>query len=239
MGIRSSHAVLGGLRRLIAAAASAALALLASPAHAEPAMWVVKDADSTIYLLGTFHLTKPEHELAVGQDRRRVQGQRRVVAGGERDGDEAMLQNAGASSTASIRSTRSPSKLSGDDWAKVQAAAKLAGVPGQRDRADAPLAGRPYARGRAHDESRATTPRKAPTGSSKRALKARSKIVKTFETPEQQLLLFVVAAGAIGDRFLIQTLDEIAAGPTYVDRMATRLARRRHRRAGSHDAGAG
>ena len=60
MGIRSSHVALGGVRRLIAAVASAALSLFASPAHAEPAMWVVKDADSTIYLLGSFHLTKPD-----------------------------------------------------------------------------------------------------------------------------------------------------------------------------------
>lgn len=42
----------------------AALAALASvcvnPALAQPAFWVVKDADSTIYLLGTIHLLKPE-----------------------------------------------------------------------------------------------------------------------------------------------------------------------------------
>ncbi len=45
--------------RLIAAVASAFLALFASPAHAEPAMWVVKDADSIVYLLGTVHMMKP------------------------------------------------------------------------------------------------------------------------------------------------------------------------------------
>jgi uncharacterized protein YbaP (TraB family) len=42
----------------------AALAALASvcvtPALAQPAFWVVKDADSTIYLLGTIHLLKPD-----------------------------------------------------------------------------------------------------------------------------------------------------------------------------------
>jgi len=42
----------------------AALATLASvcaaPALAQPAFWVVKDDDSTIYLLGTIHLLKPE-----------------------------------------------------------------------------------------------------------------------------------------------------------------------------------
>jgi uncharacterized protein len=41
-------------------AALAGLVLLAGPAAAQPAFWVVKDEDSTIYLLGTVHLLKPE-----------------------------------------------------------------------------------------------------------------------------------------------------------------------------------
>ncbi|MDP3492057.1 MAG: TraB/GumN family protein, partial [Hyphomonadaceae bacterium] len=46
------------LRPLAALAALAAVC--AAPALAQPAFWVVKDADSTIYLLGTIHLLKPE-----------------------------------------------------------------------------------------------------------------------------------------------------------------------------------
>ncbi|MDB5429277.1 MAG: hypothetical protein JWP35_393 [Caulobacter sp.] len=47
------------------AAAAAALALaaplaLATPAAAEPALWVIKDADSTIYLFGTVHLLRKD-----------------------------------------------------------------------------------------------------------------------------------------------------------------------------------
>src|SRR5688572_14986000 len=46
--------------RLTAAAAAFALSLVAlSPARAEPAMWVVRDDDTTIYLVGTIHLLKP------------------------------------------------------------------------------------------------------------------------------------------------------------------------------------
>ncbi len=47
------------VRRTIAAAFVTASAF-AAPAFAQPAFWVVKDADSTIYLLGTVHLLKPE-----------------------------------------------------------------------------------------------------------------------------------------------------------------------------------
>jgi uncharacterized protein YbaP (TraB family) len=50
-------------RTLAAAAASLALAAplaMATPAAAEPALWVIKDADSTIYLFGTVHLLRKE-----------------------------------------------------------------------------------------------------------------------------------------------------------------------------------
>ena len=46
----------------LAALGFAALGLAATPAMAQPAMWAVKDADSTIYFLGTVHLLKPETE---------------------------------------------------------------------------------------------------------------------------------------------------------------------------------
>jgi len=46
--------------RLTATAAAIALGLLAlTPARAEPAMWVARDDDTTIYLVGTIHLLKP------------------------------------------------------------------------------------------------------------------------------------------------------------------------------------
>ena len=34
--------------------------LIARAAHAEPAMWVIRDSDSTIYLVGTVHALRPE-----------------------------------------------------------------------------------------------------------------------------------------------------------------------------------
>ncbi len=43
-------------KRLLTSLATLALPLAALPAAAEPAMWVVKDADSTIYLFGTVHI---------------------------------------------------------------------------------------------------------------------------------------------------------------------------------------
>jgi uncharacterized protein YbaP (TraB family) len=48
------------VRRVLGAAALVlALGTAAAPAAAEPPMWVIKDADSTIYLFGTVHLLDP------------------------------------------------------------------------------------------------------------------------------------------------------------------------------------
>jgi uncharacterized protein YbaP (TraB family) len=43
-------------------ATGVSLLLAATVVHAEPAMWVIKDADSTIYLIGTMHLLKHDSE---------------------------------------------------------------------------------------------------------------------------------------------------------------------------------
>jgi uncharacterized protein YbaP (TraB family) len=47
------------LARRVAAAAAVLLVGLSTPAAAEPALWVIKDADSTIYLMGTVHVLRP------------------------------------------------------------------------------------------------------------------------------------------------------------------------------------
>ncbi len=51
---------LGRFVRNVLVAGLAATAALGAPALAQPAFWAVKDADSTLYILGTVHLLKPE-----------------------------------------------------------------------------------------------------------------------------------------------------------------------------------
>lgn len=61
-GLRHNPSML--VRLLLVPFAVLGLVLLAAarPAAAEPALWVVKDSDSTIYLFGTIHLLRPEME---------------------------------------------------------------------------------------------------------------------------------------------------------------------------------
>lgn len=49
-------------RTALAAIAALGAAAATAPALAQPAFWAVKDADSTIYFLGTVHLLRPETE---------------------------------------------------------------------------------------------------------------------------------------------------------------------------------
>src|SRR5688572_8468673 len=55
MSTRSSSA-----RRLCVSISCVWLAAVAAPVQAEPAMWVVRDDDSTIYLVGTVHVLRPD-----------------------------------------------------------------------------------------------------------------------------------------------------------------------------------
>jgi uncharacterized protein YbaP (TraB family) len=53
-------AALGRALRGAFVSVAAFVSLAAAPALAQPAIWAVKDADSTIYMLGTVHLLRPE-----------------------------------------------------------------------------------------------------------------------------------------------------------------------------------
>jgi uncharacterized protein len=207
-----------GLGCLIAAAAGAALALLAAPAHAEPAMWVLKDADSTIYLLGTFHLIKPDMNWRSDKIDAAFRDSDELWLEASPHGDEAALQKLVLKHGFDPQHPLS-GKLSGDDWAKVQAAAELAGVPVRAVEQMRPwLAGLTLVIAPMMKEG--YDPKKGADRQLELSAQSGNKIVRTFETPEQQLVFFSSLPQQSEIDFLIQTLDEIAAGPKYVDGMA-------------------
>jgi uncharacterized protein len=218
MQARISPMIRGVLRRLIGFFVACWLLLPTAAALAEPAMWVVKDENSTVYLLGTFHLVKPE-----------TQWWAKKIDGAFQDSDELWLEASEQGDTALLQglvlkhgmdpARPLSSKLGPEDWARVQSASKLAGLSNSALNVMRPwmaaltLAVAPMIK-QGYD------PTKGADMQLEAAAKTSNKAVKTFETPEQQLLLFASMPEQSEIAFLLQTLDELADSPTYVDRMS-------------------
>jgi uncharacterized protein len=205
-------------RRLLAMTAGAALILqLPSHASAEPAMWVVKDEDSTVYLLGTFHLVKPGTQWWSDKIDTAFKGSDELwleAVEGEQSGSLQLLVLTNGLDPAHPLS----SKLSAEEFAALDEAAKAAGLRAASldpmrpwlaalTLAVAPLLKQGYDPKQGVDktlEANATASRKP---------------IRTFETPEQQVRIFADLSPESELALLSQTLEEVAAGPEYVDRM--------------------
>lgn len=123
--------LLARLSRRFTAAALAALTLgLAAPATAEPALWVIRDADSTLYLMGTVHVLRPGTPWHEGK-----------VEAALAQSKELMLEAAGLDDPAVIQplvrtygldpAHPLSGKLSEKDRPRVVAAAQAMGLPPQ------------------------------------------------------------------------------------------------------------
>jgi uncharacterized protein len=204
--------------RLVAAVASATLALFASTAHAEPRMWVVKDADSTIYLLGTIHLIKPGMNWRSDKIEAAFEASDEYWMEATDNGDMAMLQGL-IVKHGYDRSRPLSSKLNGDDWAKVRSAAKTVGLPistVERMRpwlAALALGLKPVPKDEGYDFAQGVD------RSLEASARAVRKTVRTFETLEQQMIIFSSLPEESEVAFLVQSLDEIVFSKSLVDQM--------------------
>jgi uncharacterized protein YbaP (TraB family) len=216
MQARISPMIRGVLRCLIGF--FVALLLPASAALAEPAMWVVKDEDSTVYLFGTFHLVKPETQWWSEKIDAAFRDSNELWLEASEQGNPALLQGLVLKHGMDLARPLS-SKLGPEDWARVQSAGKLAGLPESALNVMRPwmaaltLAVAPIIK-QGYD------PTKGADMHLEAAAKTSNKVVKTFETPEQQLLFFASMPEQSEIAFLLQTLDEVAHSATYVDRMS-------------------
>jgi uncharacterized protein YbaP (TraB family) len=218
MRVRILFTMPEGLGRLMAVVASAVLALFASPAHAEPAMWVVKDADSTIYLLGTFHLTKPGMTWRSDKIDAAFKESNELWLEASENGDQAMLQGLVTKYGFDPAHPLS-SKLSGEDWARAQSAAKAGGVP-----VSALERMRPWLAAISLVVAPAMKQGYDPAKGADKVLEASAvaarKTIKSFETPEQHIVLIASLSKESEITMLVQSLDDLASRPDYVDRMA-------------------
>lgn len=201
---------------LLSGCAQAALSLprlpVARPAPSDgPALWVVRDANSTLYLFGTVHVLKPDQDWRSPRLEQAFASADELVLEIAEVGDDAALMPLVARHGLSP-TTRLSSKLSPADKARLDTAAAAMGVsPSSFEPMRPWLASLQLTMG-----SLARAGYGADSGVD-RALKAQAlatgKRVRAFETPEQQLRFFADLEPAVELALLRQSLDEFDTAP--------------------------
>lgn len=213
------------LLRRVAVLTALAVTAWTAPATAQPALWVVKDADSTIYMLGTIHLLKPETvwrteklDAAIAEsqelwlelpttDAQAMQGEMMVL-----------VSRYGLSPA-----DRLIKKLTEEEVATLDEAARLAGLSaGQLD------VFRPWFAALTISTAAMThagfDPASGVDSKIESIFRARNIIPKGFETAEEQIKVFAGMTPEQELQYLRETMEEYHDAPTELDTMVKQWA---------------
>jgi uncharacterized protein len=189
-----------------------------APAAAEPAMWVVKDADSTLYLLGTFHAVKPGTPWRTEKMNAAFVASSDLWIEASEDGNELAIQALVMKHGMDLKHPLS-TKISPETKVKLDQAAIDAGL---KPSVLEPM--RPWTAALAITVTPLLRAGYDPQQGVDKVLeadaKATQKPVHTFETPEQQILFFANLPPDTEIAMLTQTIEEAAKAPDMVERMA-------------------
>jgi uncharacterized protein YbaP (TraB family) len=213
--------LLGSVRRF-ALALVAVTAMGASPVLAEPALWVIKDKDSTIYLFGSVHVLKPTTQWRTPRiDKAFAAADDLVMEIEPADDPKAMqplMLKYGIDRAAPLSS-----KLKPESYRKLQAAAQGMGFP-----PEALNVMRPWLAALTVSLTPLLQAGYDPESGVEKLLAAQArtagKPITAFETVEQQIRFFADMTPAQEAQLLESTLDEIDEGPAKVDALVTAWA---------------
>ncbi len=201
-------------RGLAALAVLTATAFTALPAAADPAVWVVRDADSTLYLLGTVHVLRPDTVWRTPVIDRALGEADELWIEVEADDPAAMqplVRRYGLDPDHPLSS-----KLSAEQKARLDAAAAGMGASGA---ALEPL--RPWLAALTLSMGPLVKAGYDPASGVESKLKAAArdagKPIRTLETLEQQIGFFADLPPAVEMAFLLSALDEMETGPAMLD----------------------
>jgi uncharacterized protein YbaP (TraB family) len=208
--------------RRLALALVAVLAMGASPVLAEPALWAIKDKDSTIYLFGTVHVLKPTTRWRSPRIDKAFRDADDVVMEIEQPEDpattRALMMKYGVDPAAPLST-----KLKPESYAKLQAAAQGMGFPPQ---ALEPM--RPWLAALTVSLTPLLKAGYDPESGVEKLLtaqaKAAGKPIASFETMEQQVRFFADMTPVQEAQLLESTLDEIDDGPAKIDALVAAWA---------------
>lgn len=214
--------ILPGSVRRLALAFIAVLAMGASPVLAEPALWAIKDKDSTIYLFGTVHVLKPTTPWRSPKIDKAFRDADDVVMEIEQPEDpattRALMLKYGLDPAAPLST-----KLKPESYAKLQAAAQGMGFPPQ---ALEPM--RPWLAALTVSLTPLLKAGYDPESGVEKLLtaqaKAAGKPIAAFETMEQQVRFFADMTPVQEAQLLDSTLDEVDDGPAKIDALVAAWA---------------
>lgn len=189
----------------------------AGTAAADPAMWVVKDADSTVYLLGTIHVLKPGVHWRSEKLDAALKSSDEYWMEADIEADPAIAQtyamNFGMDSRRSLAST-----VGEANFAKFIELAKGYDIPTEQLHQMRPwLASMLLAR--AQVVSTGYDPELGVDRTLEREAMTAGKPIKPFETASEQLGYLAEMPDKIAAEMLIQTLDEVEEGVEIVDEL--------------------
>ena len=218
--------LLAGVRRFALAPILGALVVLlaagASPVLAEPALWVIKDKDSTIYLFGTIHVLKPATPWRSPQIAKAFEAADDVVTEIVEPDDKTVTQ-ALMLKYGLDRDTPLSAKLKPEAYAKLETAVQAMGFPPHGMDAMRPWMASitvslvPLFKAGYDPESGVEKKLTAQA-------KAAGKPIAGFETLEQQLRFFADMTPGQEAQLLESTLDEVDEGPAKVDALVAAWA---------------
>ncbi|HYE44272.1 MAG TPA: TraB/GumN family protein [Caulobacter sp.] len=209
--------------RALAALVLGLAVMAGSPALAQPAMWVIRDHDSTIYLFGTVHLLKPETKWRTPKYDKAFASADEIWLEINDSDDAAALQSLVMTLGMDPANPLSK-KLSADEYRRFSAVANKVGLPPAAIDTMKPwLAGitlsvMPMLKAGYDPNSGVESIIKADG-------KVGSKVIRAFETSEQQLKFFDSMPVAQQIEFLMSSVDDIDEGPAVLDKLVVDWAK--------------
>jgi len=195
-----------------------ALNVVALSAKAEPAMWVIKDADSTIYLIGTLHLLKHDAEWNAEKVKKTVKESTELWL------ETTDFDDQDALAPLMVKFGLDPehplsTKLNEEQKKKLEKLTSTYGIPPAKLE---PL--RPWLAAVVLAMSPIQKAGYDPEAGVERVLAAQATAegdkIRGFETAEEQLHLFADLSDEEQLQFLVGTLDELEKGVELLDRLA-------------------
>jgi uncharacterized protein YbaP (TraB family) len=209
--------------RRMAAGLVTILALgVAAPAMAEPALWAIKDKDSTIYLFGTIHVLRPETKWRSASIDSALKASGDLVIEVQGADDPALMQPL-VMKYGLDQAKPLSTKLSPEDFKRATALAQSAGLPAQALEPMRPwlasisLAMLPVMKAGYDPKSGVEQVISA-------QMKADGKAASAFETAEQQIRFFADMPQKAEVDLFRSTLADADAGTAKIDSMVAAWA---------------